>query len=192
MLCVLVAEGAARTGLQIYERCKFMIHLQDQVRAFFAWSETLDYLVTRPLSHIAGNWELTWDHASNEYEPEEGSFAALVNRMIDEIAVTTPPARYHDNEDRLAEYVIASMNWPIHKVGNRWIGEDYESILEAGAFNDVDQVELLNAATGRVHAALSRSQTHFDEMEESHRRMLACVMVITLYHRGNDIGDQLD
>ena len=169
-----------------------MIHPQQRLRDFFAWSETLDYLVTRPLSHIAGNWELTWDHNSREYEPEEGSFAFLVNQMIEDIAVTMPPERYHDNEDRLAEHVIAHLKWPIRKVGNRWIGADYESILEQGGFSDFDQADLLTAAAGRVHAALDRGQNHFDDMEQSHRSMLAGVLAIILYHRSNELGDLFD
>ncbi len=151
----------------------------------------LDYLVTRPLSHIAGNWELTWDHGSGQYEPEEDSFASLVNQMIDDITVTMPPTRYHDNEDRLAEHVVTHLKWPLHKVGNRWEGANYESILEQGSFKDIDQADLLTAAAGRVHAALDRDQEHFDDMEESHRRMLAGVLAIILYHRGNEIGYQL-
>jgi hypothetical protein len=167
-------------------------HSPDDVRAFFAWSDgVLDRAVLRPLSHITLNWELTWNHTTKCYEPEDDSFASLLNKTIDELAETEPPARYHDNEDRLAHYLIETLGWPIRKERGRWIGADYDSILEQGGFEDIDQSELLQAAAGRIHAALDRAQRHFDDMEESHQRMLATVLTVILYHRGNEIGYQL-
>ena len=145
-------------------------------------------MVLRPLSHITQNWELTWDHEAQQYEPEENSFAAGLNQLILDISVTLPPTRYHDHEDRLAEFVISSLGWRIHKENGRWIGQDYDFILEQGGSSDVDQIELLNAAAGRVHAAMNRGQMHFDDMEESHRRMLAALISIILYHRSEDLG----
>ncbi|MCY7398765.1 MAG: hypothetical protein LH466_08025 [Sphingomonas bacterium] len=159
-----------------------------EVREFFAWSNgILDTVVLRPLSHITQNWELTWDHDAREYEPEENSFASALNRLIGHISTTLPPKRYHDNEDRLAEFVIASLGWKIRKENGRWVGEDYDFILEQGGSTDWDQIELLNAAAGRVHAAMDRGQMHFDDMEESHRRMLAAIMTIILYHRSDSL-----
>lgn len=155
------------------------------VIAFFAWSnDTLDYLVLRPLSHIASSWELSWDQQAQRYWPEEDSFGAALNQMIFDLAHITPPQRYHDHEDRLAEYAIAQLKWPIRKIGGRWVGADYDSLLEQGGCHDVDQADLLLAAAGRVHAALKRGQMHFDDMEISHRRMLGTVLSIILYHRG--------
>jgi hypothetical protein len=148
-------------------------------------------MVLRPLSHITLNWELTWDHATQQYEPEADSFASILNKTITDLAVIDPPERYHDHEDRLAEYVIANLGWPIRKERGRWVGADYHSILEQGGFEDIDQIELLRAAAGRVHAALERQQMHFDDMEESHQRMLGAVLTIILYHRGNEVGYQL-
>lgn len=155
----------------------------DAVRRFFAWSDSLDHLVLRPLSHIRSAWEITWDHQAGQYEPEPDSFAGDLNLLIEELATTRPPARYHDNEDRLAQYVVDRLHWPIFKQGNRWMGADYATILEQGGFDDIDQEELLLAAAGRVHAALKHKQTHLDEMEESHRDMLAAVLTIILYQR---------
>lgn len=170
-----------------------MIHPPEDVRAFFAWSnDTLDRLVLRPLSHITMNWELGWDHEAQAYEPETDSFAGILNRTIIDLSNASPPRRYHDNEDRLAHFVVENLGWPIRKERGRWIGADYQSILEQGGFHDIDQAELLQAAAGRVHAALDRGQMHFDDMEDSHRRMLAAVLTIILYHRGNDVGFQLD
>lgn len=154
----------------------------DSVREFFQWSDTLDYLVLRPLSHIRSNWETRWDSDKRKYRPEEDSFAEELNELIERIASTNPPLRYHDNEDRLAEFV-QSKGWRIKKAGNRWVGTDYASILEQGAFDDHDIPNLLLAARGRVHAAVVRGQTHFDEMEESHQKMLAAVLAIAIYHR---------
>ena len=161
---------------------------ETQVRDFFAQSDFLDYLVLRPLSHIRPNWEITWDRGSNRYAPEDDSFAGLVNELIDDLSQASPPKRYHDHEDRLAEYVRdGHLRWPIRKDGQRWVGADYQSILEQGAYGDIDLADLLLAAAGRVHAALRRGQMHFDDMEESHRRMLGAVLSIALYHR-NDAG----
>lgn len=159
----------------------------DAIRDFFAWSDRLDYDVLRPLSHIRANWELWWDAASQRYDTEDDSYAADLNSLIDELARTPPPARYHDNEDGLAEYVTAKLKWPISKVKGRWVGADYASILEQGGFGDIDQQGLLAAAAGRIHAAIRYGQRHFDEMERSHRHMLAAVLTIIFYHRTGEV-----
>ncbi|GLK48971.1 hypothetical protein GCM10017620_19440 [Brevundimonas intermedia] len=62
-----------------------------------------------------------------------------MNAIIDQIASTPRPDRYHDHEDTLAESVIRNLKWPIQKKGSRWIGADYEAILEQGAFSDFAQ-----------------------------------------------------
>ena len=95
----------------------------------------------------------------------------------------SPPARYHDNENRLAEYVRKNLKWPIRKEGKRWVGADYSSIIEQGGFDDFDQQDLVLAAAGRIRAAIDHGQQHFDDMEESHRRILGAVISIILYHR---------
>jgi|688.fasta_scaffold54441_3 hypothetical protein len=159
--------------------------MDQRIRDFFANSETLDYLSLRQLSHITLSWELFWDHEKNEYVREDGSFASLLNDLIEEMSAIIPPAKYHDNEDVLAQYVIEKLNWDIKKVGNRWIGGDYQSILEQGGFNDLEERNLVQAATGRVVAAIDHGQLHFDEMEEGHQKILAGVMAIILYHRDN-------
>jgi hypothetical protein len=151
--------------------------------SFFADSGLCDHAILRPLSHIVGNWELTWDQKLNKYVEEEDSCAALLNELMAELEQTVPPLRYHDSEDRLAENVKKHLGWKIHKEGNRWVGEDYGFIIEQGGFDDFAQSELILAAAGRIHAARIRGQRSFDQMEESHRRMLASVMVAILYHR---------
>ncbi|WP_147300568.1 hypothetical protein [Lysobacter silvisoli] len=105
-------RGSERSGVTSVGA---MPNLQD----FFRHSDLLDALALRQLSHIKGNWELTWDHRLELYEPEEDSFAGKVNELIDELSEIEPPRRYHDNEDRLAEHVIARLGWNIHKVGSR-------------------------------------------------------------------------
>ena len=153
------------------------------MKSFFARSEHLDVEALRPLSHILANWELTWDAANQKYCEEDDSYATVLNELILELSSATPPARYHDNEDRLAEYVIKHLKWAIRKDGNRWVGEDYGLILQQGGFRDINEQNLVLAAAGRIHAALDRNQLHYDYMEDSHRRMLGAVIATILYHR---------
>ncbi len=158
---------------------------------FFGWSDFLDHEVLRPLSHIRANWELKWDHSTGQYAPEDGSYAQLLNELVDEIELCDPPRRYHDNEDRLGEFVQRRLNWGVYKEGNRWLNRegkvltppDYISLLEQGGFEDLDQEELVLAAAGRIRAAVSRGQLHFDDMERSHQVMLAGVLAVILYHQ---------
>ena len=153
------------------------------IKSFFKRSELLSYLVTRPLSHINGNWELIWDYENQEYEPEEESFASLLNQLINELNEVEPPARYHENEDCLAKYVISDLNWKIKKINGRWVGQDYSVILQQGGFVDINERNLILAASGRIKAAIERKQFNFDDMEQSHRKMLADVLACILYHR---------
>jgi hypothetical protein len=74
------------------------------------------------------------------------------------------------------------LKWPIYKEGNRWVG-DYRSIIEQGGFDDLDEKDLVEAAAGRIRAAIDRGQGHFEQMEESHRTILARVLSAILYHR---------
>jgi hypothetical protein len=158
-------------------------HSSDDIRNFFACSDWLDYMVLRPLSHIAGNWETRWDHGEKLYRPESHSFAEDLNTVIELVATCPRPLKYHEHEDILAERVVIEQKWPIQKKGGRWIGADYASILEQGAFHDLDQQGLITAATGRVHTALDHRQKHFDEMEDGHLHMLAALLSIIIYHR---------
>jgi hypothetical protein len=162
---------------------------------FFGWSDFLDHEVLRQLSHIRPNWELSWDHASRRYTPEDGSYAQLLNELIDELGRCDPPLRYHENENRLGEYLSLGLGLGFKRKGNRWFGRDgepltlgdYLSLLEQGGFKDIYQKELLFAASGRIQAAISRGQVHFDEIERSHQIMLAGVLAIILYYRSDVI-----
>lgn len=151
------------------------------MRGFFVNSEEADRLVLRPLDHIRGNWELVWGE-NDQYVEEDDSYAEVLNDLIDNLGVVEPPSRYHDNEDKLAEY-LQSIGWDIRKESGRWVGADYGSILEQGGFNDVDQSELILAAAGRIKAAQDRGQNHFDDMEWGHKQMLSTVLSVILYHR---------
>jgi hypothetical protein len=158
-------------------------HSPDDIRGFFAWSDSLDYMVLRPLSHIAGNWEAHWDHDEKRYSPEPFSFAEVLNVVIELVATCPRPLKYHEHEDNLAERVVNQLKWPIQKKGTRWIGADYPTILEQGAFDDVEQQTLIIAANGRAQAALDHGQKHFDDMEDGHQSLLAALLSIIIYHR---------
>jgi hypothetical protein len=158
--------------------------------SFFANSCYLGHEVLRPLSHILGFWELDYDPEKEEFVEEDDSCAGLLNVLHKELEHTAPPARYHDNEDCLAQYVVEHLGWPIHKGENRWEGADYDSIIEQGGFDDLNERNLVLAAAGRIRAAIIRGQKHFDHMEASHRRMLAAVISIILYHRTRYLENQ--
>ncbi len=163
----------------------------NNIKRFFEPSEFMEHEVLRPLSHIRGNWDPYIDPESGRYIEEEDSFAALFNALIDELAVTQPPLLYHDNEDRLGEYVQRHLNWKIKKSGCMWVNQDgsrlhqsdYLALLEQGAFDYQGIHNLVLAASGRVHAAIQRGQMHFDDMERSHQIILAGVLGAILYHR---------
>ena len=93
--------------------------MNTKIKEFFEWSDLFDYMVTRQLSHIRENWELTWDDVENIYKPEEESYAEIINALVTEISILEPPELYHDNEDCLADYCKQRLGWDIQKVGNR-------------------------------------------------------------------------
>lgn len=151
-----------------------------RVKEFFAKSEMLDYAVLRPLSHLNVCWELIWD--GQNYVDEEDTFSGVLIRLIDRMSSASPPKKYHENEDILAESVVASLGWGIEKVGRRWEGADYVSILEQGSIgNAVNQDELFLATTGRVVAAINHGQHRFDDMEEGHQTILAAALSILVF-----------
>ena len=152
---------------------------------FFYDSDLLCYLVLRPLSHITGSWELDWDKANSRYEEEPESFGGLLNSVLTQLDATEIPASYHQQEDSLAKHVLDKLNWGISKVGQRWLGADYASILEQGGFGDLDQQNLIIAAKGRMNAARNYGQNHFDNMEQGHRQVLSHLLTVILFHRAD-------
>ncbi|HIH4317910.1 TPA: hypothetical protein ACYSBI_001850 [Morganella morganii] len=160
-----------------------MHKIDRRILNFFGSSDMFDRMVTRQLSHIKGNWELTWNNQEDKFDLEENSYAEIINNLLAELSMLEPPGCYHDNEDQLAEYCKESLNWPIYKVGKFWRGMEYVSILEQGGFSDECQTNLCLSITGRLTAAINRNQLHFDDMERSHQNILANVIAIILYHR---------
>lgn len=150
---------------------------------FFANSALLEYFVTKPLSHIRNNWELTWKEETKCYEIEEDSYANDLNLLIQEIKNTPIPNSYHVNEDLLAEYVKNKLGWPIYKEGDRWMCDDYRAIINQGVFGPDGITNLLQAIAGRVCAARNHGQMHFDDMEQGHRLILGFAMATILYVR---------
>lgn len=153
---------------------------------FFERSNYLDYEVLRPLSHIRGNWELCIGSGEYHFEDEEDSFAKELSELIDELDATDIPARYHDNEDTLAEYVRDKFDQEIKKVGNRWVGQDYRIILQDAGFFDLNEQNLVQSAKGRIVAAINFNQNHYDDMEDGHRKILAVILALILYHRSDN------
>jgi len=161
------------------------------IKKFFEPSDLIEHEVLRPLSHIRANWDPYVCRNTGRYMDEEDSFAWLFNHLIDDLAKTKPPAKYHQSEDQLAEYVKAKLHWDIRKQGNTWVNSDgtklhqsnYLSLLEQGGFKLNGDTYLVEAAVGRINAAISRKQYHFDDMEPSHQVILAGVLSIILYHR---------
>ncbi len=143
----------------------------------------MDRYVLRQLDHIKPNWELRWDEENRCYFHEDDSFAELLNQLIFDLNQCDPPKEYHDHEDKLADYVRTNLKWNIQKIEGRWVGADYEFILEQGGNDDINQSELLMAAAGRIKAAINRQQMNFDDMEISHKKILSGVLAIILYHR---------
>ena len=164
---------------------------KNNLRNFFEPSDFMEHEVLRPLSHIRANWELQIDPETGRYLEEEDSFAALFNALVNELTTTQPPLRYHDNEDRLGEYVQKHLNWNIRKSGSTWVNQDgsrlhptdYLALMEQGGYDNRGIHNLVLAASGRVHAAIRRGQMHFDDMERSHQIILAGVLATILYHR---------
>lgn len=153
------------------------------IEDFFYKSSFLDMLVLKPLSHIRETWDLSWDDKTKRYSIEDNSFGQEFNNLISELEKTLPPQNYHDKEDLLAEYLKKRFNWELKKIGKKWTGAEYKVILEQGGFGDINEENLVLAASGRIHAAIKLGQNNFDEMENGHMFILANILSIILYHR---------
>lgn len=158
-------------------------------KLFFSNSEELEIYVTKQLAHIAPHWELTWNDDSDKYQEEDGSFAYELNKLIDELDKIKIQESYHENEDIVAGYVNTFLNWKIIKDGKKWIGADYNAILEQGGFHDLNQENLMLAVVGRIRTSYQFGQIGFDDMEDGHKKMLGDIIAIILYHRWN--GEEL-
>ena len=156
------------------------------IKEFLSNSEELDIYVTRQLSHVAPNWELTWDEENNRYIEEENSFALLINNLIVDLGNTEILEDYHEKEDIVANYVNVFLNWAIVKKGKRWTGAEYQSILQQGGFHDYNQENLMHGAVGRIRTAMQFGQFGFDDMEYGHKKILGDLLTTILYHRWVD------
>jgi hypothetical protein len=54
--------------------------------------------------------------------------------------------------------VVKHLKWPIRKEGKRWVGSDYNAIIQQGGFDDLDEKDLVLAAAGRIRTAIDRGQ----------------------------------
>ena len=73
-----------------------------------------------------------------------------INALLVKLSEVDPPHKYHDNEDRLAEHVRDNSGWKIRKVIRRWIGVPYESVLEQGEVQDIDQKNLVRLQRAKL------------------------------------------
>ena len=150
---------------------------------FFYNSQDIDWMVLRSLDHIKSNWDLSWDQKSKQFIEEEDSYAKTINSLFKELQNVKTPENYHNHEDIVVTNISKSLNWNLVKKGKRWVGEDYGMLLEQGGFHDLNEKNLVLSAKGRIQAAIKRGQTHFDEMEESHKEILSLILSIILYLR---------
>ena len=161
------------------------------IREFFAASDFMEREVLRPLDHIRPHWELLIDSDTGRYKDEEDSFAWLFNNLVDDLDAATPPLRYHNSEDSLAEYAKNNLNWAINKKNGIWVNSeskrlsprDYIHLLSQGGFKGDGDSDLIDAAAGRIKGAIDRGQLHFDDVEQSHQAVLGGVLIVILYHR---------
>ncbi|MDG1286323.1 MAG: hypothetical protein P8P30_02025 [Rickettsiales bacterium] len=162
---------------------------------FFARSDWLDYAVLRPLSHVAGNWELTPD--GKFYKAEEDSLADHLNILIDEIAKTHPPISYHYHENSIASQHRDTKDGSVilSKSKNIWLDPITKKpisiaqvghYIEQSAARGVDDSELVAAASGRVARSISCDVNHFDDLDQGHLSMLAEIMSIILFMRSDE------
>ena len=138
-------------------------------------------------------------------EKVSGGYVKLLDKLLDarleldrpdhahfETEVALPTATQVSRKRRRARGASRArdLKWPIQKKGSRWMGADYASILEQGAFDDLDQKNLIAAAAGRVHTALDYGQKHVDDMEDGHLHMLAALLSVIIYHH-HSAGESL-
>jgi hypothetical protein len=171
-----------------------MDYSYNNVVTFFARSDWLDYAVLRRLSHVAGNWELTYD--GDFYKPEDDSLADHLNVLIEEIGKTFPPKNYHHYENILASqhYDTKSGGVILSKSKRIWLNsatkkpipkEQLGFYIEQGAIGNSDVPELVIAAAGRIATAMKHGVEHFDDLDSGHMSMLAEIMTIILFVRSD-------
>lgn len=164
----------------------------EAVMSFFGESGWLDRSVLRPLSHLALSWELRRTETVGVFMEEEDSLAGLMNQLIREISLATPPESYHAHEDAVIRLREGAASGLIYLQGKRWrdraTGEPMAkssigSLLEQASIGYDDVPDLVLAAAGRVATALKFGDANFDDLDEGHADMLAEVLTVILFIR---------
>lgn len=169
---------------------------RESAKGFFADSAYLDYAALRPLSHVAPNWELTWDSSMGEYEAEEGSLAAHLNVLIEQVARSVPPTDYHSHENRLAQLYarVGGGRFHLSKSGKLWIDSQTNKptskemvghMIEQASSGSDDVPDLVLACAGRVATAMRFGVRHFDDLDDGHLAMLAVLIAVVLFRRSD-------
>jgi hypothetical protein len=160
---------------------------------FFGESGWLDSAVLRPMSHIASCWELRRTDTVGVFMEEEESLAGLMNELIREISEATPPADYHAHEDAVmrlrqnndSQIYLGDKRWRDRATGLPLAKSAIAFFLEQASIGYEDVPDLVNAAAGRVAAALRFGNANFDQLDEGHADMLAEVLCVILFVRAN-------
>lgn len=165
---------------------------REAVLYFFRRSSFLDHAVLRPLSHVSPDWELQSDGDDDHYLEEDGSLAAHLNVLIENIANSSPVLDYHSHENELASGYQEVSSGEIYLEGNLWLdrktGRPIEKdmvghMIEQSTAGWDDLPELVLAAAGRVAAALRFGISHFDDLDSGHMQMLAVIMTDIIFRR---------
>lgn len=161
---------------------------------FFENSDILDHAVLRPISHVAPNWELTWDLSSGRYEEEEDSLAAHLNKLIEEISHSLPPQDDHALENQYAINYEGVASGRFHLDGKLWrdrqtgklVNKDFVGhMIEQATCGHYDVPDLVHSAAGRVSTALQFGVDHFDKLDRGHMEMLSVIITDILFRRSD-------
>jgi len=153
-----------------------------------------DEHVTKPLEHIAGHWELSWDIDNNQFEEEAGSFSPLINQLINELARTPAHKEYHKFVDadlaasKYAANEIALQNkkWIDSRTRKPLTPESIGYFLEQTA-NGWSLRNIILSIASRIRAAQKAGVKNWDELDDGHKDMLAQLIVVVLYMRSSDL-----
>lgn len=163
-------------------------------RRFFEDSDTLDHATLRPISHVAPNWELTWDSTSDRYEEEEDSLAAHLNKLIEEISNLVPPTDYHALENQHAINYEGVASGRFYLDGKLWrdqqtgqlVDKDFVGhMIEQATCGHYDVPDLVLSAAGRISTALKFGVDHFDKLDRGHMEMLSVIITDILFRRSD-------
>lgn len=160
------------------------------VYSFFYRSDYLDYVVLRPLSHVAPNWELVIG-GDYLFEEEDGSLAAHLNVLVEEISLIVPSIDYHSYENNilynysnfLNKYQLKGKIWHDKSTGLPLDKSEIGYMIEQGSSGQVDVPDLVMAAAGRIATSMYYGVDHFDKLDSGHMAMLGIIITIILFRR---------